>query len=78
MHMPDLTGLETLAALFSLVERLPTIFVTADRSRELMAKALEAGAFTLLHKPLSSGIIVITLNSLLGRYYREDAAGDRS
>jgi two-component system response regulator MprA len=69
MFMPDLTGLETLAALFRVVDELPTIFLTADESKELLTKAMEAGAFTLLRKPVSTGLIVVTLNQLLVRYY---------
>ena len=71
MHMPDLTGLETLAALFGFVDPLPTIFMTGDESKELLLKAMEAGAYTLLRKPVSSTIIVVTLNHLLGKYYGE-------
>jgi DNA-binding NtrC family response regulator len=72
MHMPDLTGLETLSAMFQLVERLPAIFLTAEGSKELMMKAMEAGAYTLLSKPVSSGLIVVTVNLLLGKYYGEN------
>jgi DNA-binding response OmpR family regulator len=72
MHMPDLTGIETLLALFHFVDRLPTIFVTADRSKELLTKAMEAGAFTILHKPVSPGLIVVTVNLLLDKFYGED------
>jgi two-component system response regulator MprA len=80
MFMPDLTGLETLAMLFRLVDDLPTIILTADESKELLTKAMEAGAFTLLRKPVSSGLILVTLNQLLGRYYgdpRQRERGDR-
>ncbi len=69
MHMPDLTGLETLSAMFDVVDRLPAIFVTAEGSKELLIKAMEAGAYTLLTKPVSSGLIVVTVNQLLGKYY---------
>ena len=69
MHMPDLTGLETLEALIGFGDCLPTIFMTGDESKELLLKAMEAGAFTLLRKPVSSTIIVVTLNQLLGKYY---------
>lgn len=69
MHMPDLTGLETLEFLFGVVDLLPTIFVTGEESKELLMKAMEAGAYTLLRKPVSSTIIVVTLNQLLVKYY---------
>ena len=69
MHMPDLTGLETLEALFGVVDRLPTIFVTGEESKELLMKAMEAGAYTLLRKPVSSKMIVVTLNQLIVKYY---------
>jgi DNA-binding NtrC family response regulator len=77
MHMPDLTGLETLSAMFDLVERLPAIFVTAEGSKELLIKAMEVGAYTLLRKPVSSGLIVITVNQLLGKYYGEGRESGR-
>lgn len=76
MHMPDLTGLETLSAMFDLVDRLPAIFVTAEGSKELLIKAMEAGAYTLLKKPVSSALIVVTVNQLLGRYYGADRERD--
>ena len=71
MHMPDLTGLETLAAMFRIVDRLPAILVTAERSKELLTKAMEAGVFAMLNKPLSSGLMVVTLKQLLIKYYGE-------
>jgi DNA-binding NtrC family response regulator len=75
MFMPDLTGLETLEAMFAMVDRLPAILVTADRSKELLMKAMEAGAYTLLRKPLSSGLIVVTVNQLLLKFYGEEEPG---
>ncbi len=74
MFMPDLTGLETLRELLKLVDRLPAIFLTADASKELLIQAMEAGAYTLLRKPVSRGLIVITVDQLLGKYYGEDGA----
>lgn len=69
MHMPDLTGIETLEAMFKLVNRLPAILITADSSKELLMKAMEVGAYTLLRKPVSSRLIVVTVQQLLGKYY---------
>jgi DNA-binding NtrC family response regulator len=69
MNMPDLTGLETLEAIFRCVERHPAIFITAHESKELLLKAMEAGAYTLLRKPLSTGLVVVTLNQLLDKFY---------
>lgn len=69
MFMPDLTGIETLELFIQAVDRLPTILVTADESRELLTKAMEAGAYTLLRKPVSARLIVVTVTHLLDRYY---------
>jgi len=69
MFMPDLTGLQTLEALFRIVNPFPAIFVTADESKELLIKAMEAGAYTLLRKPLSARLVVITVDQLLRKYY---------
>ena len=74
MFMPDLTGLETLEAMFRLADRLPAILVTAERSREVLTKAMEAGVYALLNKPVSSRLIVITVNRLLEKYYGEEQA----
>ena len=52
-----------------MVDRLPTIFVTGEESKELLMKAMEAGAYTLLRKPVSSKMIVVTLNQLIVKYY---------
>ena len=71
MFMPDLTGLETLGELFKLADRLPAIFLTADESKELLLKAMEAGAYTLLRKPVSSRLVVVTVGQLLGKFYGE-------
>lgn len=72
MFMPGLTGLETLEAIARAYAAVPTIFLSADASKELLLKAMEAGAYTLLRKPVSGSLIVVTLNLLLGKYY-----GDR-
>ena len=78
MFMPGMTGLETLEAIVRVYTALPTIFLTADASKELLMKAMEAGAYTLLKKPVSSRLIVVTLNQLLGKYYGDSGAGGRS
>ena len=69
MGIRDLTGLETLEAIFRCVERHPAIFITSHESKELLMKAMEAGAYTLLRKPLSAGLVVVTLKHLLDKFY---------
>ena len=69
MFMPDLTGLETVAAIIRAVERHPAILMTADESKEILLRAMEAGAYTLIRKPFKSGLVVVTLNRLLDKFY---------
>ena len=57
MHMPKLTGLETLRQVKQLNARLPCILLSADADEELVRQAQLAQAFSVLAKPVSRGAI---------------------
>lgn len=52
MHMPRLTGLETIRRLRTLQLDLPCILISAALDRQLEAEALAAHAFSVLAKPV--------------------------
>lgn len=72
MHMPRLTGLETLRLLHQIRAMLPCILITADTSEELIREACQAQAYSVLHKPVSRGTVLYTVTRALSRYYGQE------
>jgi DNA-binding NtrC family response regulator len=69
MHMPTLTGLETLRLLHQVRAMLPCILVTADASAALLRQAFQAQAYSVIHKPVSKGVVMYTVVRALTRHY---------
>src|SRR4051812_23649077 len=61
MHMPTLTGLETLQLVRQYNAVLPCILVTADATEGLIRRALNAHAFSVIAKPVSKHIVLYTV-----------------
>src|SRR5262245_61569704 len=53
MHMPRLTGLETMRRVQELYTPLPCILISAALDDQLIQQAWEARAFSVLPKPIS-------------------------
>jgi CheY-like chemotaxis protein len=62
VHMPSLTGLEVLAQLRSFNRIVPSIIMTGNPSASIETEALDLGAITMLHKPVSADILRITID----------------
>lgn len=69
MHMPSMTGLETLRVMHQLNLVLPCILVTADASERLLREAFQEHVFSVIHKPVSKGVVLHIVVRALGRYY---------
>ncbi|MFN4259472.1 MAG: response regulator [Gemmataceae bacterium] len=69
MHMPRLTGLETLQLVQQVNAVLPCIIVTADADEGLMRQALRAKAYSVIPKPISKHVVLYTVVRVLGRVY---------
>jgi two-component system, response regulator PdtaR len=69
MHMPRLTGLETIELVRQINAILPWILVTADASAELMRRAFRAHAFSVIPKPVSKNVVLYTVVRALGQAY---------
>jgi CheY-like chemotaxis protein len=69
MHMPTLTGLETLQLVHQINELLPCILVTADPSEGLMRQAFRARAYSVIPKPVSKHMLLYTVVRALMRAY---------
>lgn len=69
MHMPTLTGLETLQLVRQFNAMLPCILVTADATDILMRQALNAQAYSVIAKPVSKSVVLYTVVRALLRVY---------
>jgi len=67
MHMPRLTGLETLALVRQVRGLMPCILVTADATESLIREALRARAYSVIAKPVSRHIVLYTVVRALMR-----------
>jgi len=60
--MPGMTGLDLQRELNDRENKIPIIFVTAQKSQELEDRALEQGAVSFLFKPFSDTALLDALN----------------
>jgi CheY-like chemotaxis protein len=69
MHMPRLTGLETLQLVRAINTVLPCILVTADPDEGLIRQAFQARAYSVVPKPVSKNVILYTVVRAIIRVY---------
>lgn len=69
MHLPRLTGLETMEIVRQLKGDLPTILISADRDEDLLRRAMSAHVFCVLAKPVSRNVVLYTVTRALQKYW---------
>src|SRR4051794_5905989 len=69
MHMPTLTGLETLRLVRQINALLPAILVTADASESLMRQAIQSQVYSVIPKPVSKNVVLYTVIRALTKFY---------
>jgi two-component system chemotaxis response regulator CheY len=69
MHMPTLSGLETLELVHEVNAVLPCILVTADANEVLIRQAFRARAYSVIPKPVSKNVVLYTVVRALIRAY---------
>ena len=77
MHMPRLTGLETLELMRQENAVLPCILVTADATEGLMRQAFRARVYSVIPKPVSKNVVLYTVVRALVRAYGNLLLGDK-
>jgi len=65
MHLPEMDGLEVLAALKSKVPALPVVMLTADLEVKVAVRATRLGAYDYLTKPVDHDDVVTTVRRAL-------------
>ncbi len=69
MHMPRLTGLETIRRVKQFAEELPCILLSADLDEQMAEEARRARAFSALAKPVRFAEIKRVVNRALQSVY---------
>lgn len=69
MHMPRLTGLETIRAVRQLRTNLPCILLSAALDDSLAQEALQAQAFSVLSKPVAVADLASVVNRAMRQTY---------
>jgi len=69
MHMPKLTGLETLRLVRKVKTRLPCILLSGRLDEVLVEQARSAEAFSVLSKPVSRGQIMQAIRRAMRTTY---------
>jgi CheY-like chemotaxis protein len=69
MHMPTLTGVETLQLVRQINAQLPAILVTGDPNENVVRQAIQAQFFSVLPKPVSKSLLLYTVVKALARRY---------
>ncbi len=68
MHMPTLTGLETLLLVRQINARLPAILVTGDPTESLVRRAIQMQVYSVIPKPVSKNVLLYTVVKALARF----------
>jgi len=76
MHMPRLTGLETLQLVRQVNALLPCILVTADATEVLIRQAFREHAYSVIPKPVSKNVVIYTVVRAIVRVYGAVRQGD--
>jgi CheY-like chemotaxis protein len=69
MHMPRLTGLETLLLVRQINSMLPAILVTGDPTDSLVRQAIQAQCYSVIPKPVRKNVLLYTVLKALTRFY---------
>src|SRR6185437_10931572 len=65
MHLPRLSGLETLALIRQMKGGIPAILITGDQDEQVMRRALSEHAFCVLAKPVSKNVVIYVVHKAI-------------
>jgi CheY-like chemotaxis protein len=69
MHMPTLSGLETLQMIRQWQVSVPAILVTGDPNEAVLRQAILAHVYSVIPKPVSRHLVLYTVVRALSRFY---------
>jgi two-component system, response regulator PdtaR len=68
VHMPRLTGLETVELVHKINAQLPCILVTANATQEVIRQAFQVRAYSVIPKPVSRHLLLFTMLKAIQAY----------
>jgi CheY-like chemotaxis protein len=69
LHMPGLSGIETILVIRQEVRPVPCILMSGQASKEEQVQAFAAGAFSFLQKPIPAGLLRDAVSRLIHRHF---------
>jgi two-component system chemotaxis response regulator CheY len=69
MHMPRLSGLETVELVHQIDEFLPCILVTGNATQDVVRQAFTVRAYSVIPKPVSKSVLLYTVVRALMKAY---------
>jgi CheY-like chemotaxis protein len=69
MHMPTLTGIETLQLARQIKGMLPAILITGDADEGLIRRACQVRFYSVIPKPVSKNVVLYTVLRALSCVY---------
>ncbi len=69
MHMPRLSGLDTIQMFYQLRGPLPSILISGDQDDSLLQRALSAHVFCVLAKPVNRHSVIYVVHRALEKFY---------
>jgi CheY-like chemotaxis protein len=76
MHMPRLSGLETLQLVRQFNALMPCILISGDVNERLIRQALAAKAYSVIAKPVSKNVFIYTVVRAIHKVYEHDQERD--
>jgi DNA-binding response OmpR family regulator len=70
--LPDLSGIETFQLITSVRDGVQGIFLARERTKDILVRLLEAGAYTVLQKPPRLDWLLDAVRRLSARIEKED------
>ena len=71
IHLAGMNGIDVFQSITREVGQMPCIFMSGDASPEVMEKALHAGAYTFLSKPIQMELMRLSVERLIYKFFRE-------
>jgi two-component system response regulator FixJ len=78
LHMPEMDGLQLLVAIRGQGCARPVIIMTGRGDNQLSTRALQAGAYVLLNKPVEDELLLQSIACAVAAGSRENAAQSAS
>ncbi len=75
MHMPTLTGMETLQLVRQIKGMLPAILITGDADESVIRQACQLHFYSVIPKPVSKNVVLYTVLRALSVVYGKRGSG---